>query len=145
MRKCIIICSVLLSLSMAAQEIQLSSEKDLNIATELAKSENNPIWVFFTKSDCKECQQFYSDFFKHESFYVLSDDFILLMLDGSNNDMKTTDISVVKQRPLVMHYNKASTFPAVLVLDKNGQEMGELFTSKDLENIKDYRSFLETL
>lgn len=145
MRKCILICTVLLSHLMASQEVQLSWEKDLNIAKELAKSEDKPILVYFTKSDCKECQQFYGDFFKQESFNGLLDNFILLMLDGSNNDMKTTDIAVVKQRRLVMHYNKSSTFPAVMVLDQDGQEMGALFTSKDLENIKAYRSFLETL
>ncbi len=145
MRNQLFLLAFLFSMALNAQEVQLSWNKDLNIATELAKSENKPILIYFTKSDCKECQQFYSDFFKQESFNGLSDNFILLMLDGTNNDMKTTDISILKQRRLVMHYNKTSTFPAVLVLDQNAQEMGELFTSKELENIKDYRSFLETL
>ncbi|MEZ4803521.1 MAG: thioredoxin family protein [Gelidibacter sp.] len=135
----------LLSLSVSAQEVQLSWQKDFNVAVEMAKSENKPILIYFNKSNCDECLQFYTSFFKQKTFDGLSNDFVLLMLDGSNNDMKTNDLSVIKQRRMVMHYNKASRFPAVLVIDQNRQEMGDLFTSNDKNDISTYCSFLESI
>lgn len=144
MQKCTLFCVILLSLSMSAQEVQLSWNKDLNIATELAKSESKPILVYFTKSD-KDCQQFYGDFFKKPTFSSLSENFVLLMMDGANNDIKSNDISIMKQRRMMMHYNKTSSFPAVLVLDQNGQAMGEIFIPKNQDQIMEYWSFLATL
>lgn len=145
MRNFLFALTIFFSLSMNAQEIQLSWNKSMNVATEISKAENKPILIYFTKNDCKDCQQFYSDFFKQQAFNNLTDDFILLMLDGSNNDIKTTDINIIKQRRLVMHYNKSSTFPAVLVIDHEGKQLGELLTSKVKNDIENYWSFLETL
>jgi len=130
---------------MAAQEVQLSWNKDLNVATELAKAENKPILIYFTKTDCSTCLQFYTDFFKNEAFKNLSKDFVLLMLDAPNSDINSTELSVMKQRRLVMHYNKPSTYPAVLVLDSNRQELGTLFTSTDETSIANYMTELESL
>lgn len=144
MKKYILIYTLLFSFLMSAQEVQLSWNKDYNVATELSKAENKPILIYFTKSDCKECQEFYIDFFEGEDFKTLSDKFVLLMLDGSDTDTKTNDISVIKNRRLVMHYNKSLTFPAVLMLNTERQSIGELFTSKDKTTIETYFTFLET-
>lgn len=145
MHRYLVIITLCFSLSVIGQEVQLSWKKDFNVATELAKSENKKILVFFTKTDCSACLQFYTDFFKQEAFKNLSNDFILLMLDGSNNDIKDTDINVIKQRRLVNHLNKSSTFPAVLALNGEGQEVGELFISTDETTIMTYLNFLETV
>ncbi|MGJ8593216.1 MAG: thioredoxin family protein [Aquaticitalea sp.] len=145
MRKYILICSLLFSVMMTAQEIQLSWKKDINIATEISKSESKPILVYFTKTNCDECQHFYSNFFKSDIFKDLSDNFVLLMLDGSNDDSNTTDISIIKQRRLVIHYNKTLKFPAVVVLGSDKQALGEILTSTDLAAISDYYTFLKTI
>lgn len=145
MRNYLLLLSLCFGLSMTAQEVQLSWNKDLNVATELAKTQNKPILVYFTKTDCDACSQFYTDFFKQEGFKQLSNNFVLVMLDGSNNDINNTDISVIRQRRLVMHYNKSSTFPALLTLDSDRQETSELFSSTDDASISNYLNFLETL
>ena len=145
MQKYNLLLFVCFSLSMVGQEIQLSWKKDFNLATELAKSEKKPILVYFTKNDCSDCLQFYTDFFKQDEFKSIADQFVLLMLDGSNNDIKTTDISVIKLRRLVMHYNKSSTFPAVLALDKDGKELSELFTASDKNAILNYLNTLKSI
>ncbi len=130
---------------MSAQEVQLPWKKDFNIATELAKAENKPILVYFTKNDCESCMKFYTNFFKQETFKNLANDFVFLMLDGSNNDIKNTDLAVIKQRRLVMHYNKSSIFPSLLVLDNVGQQLGEPLLATDATAIESYINFLETL
>lgn len=145
MRIVLIILTLCFSLSVAGQEVQLSWKKDLNIATELAKSENKPILIYFTKSDCSACSQFYSDFFKSENFKTVSNDFILLMLDSANNDVDNTDFAVIKQRRLVLHYNNTLTFPAVLLVDSDRQELGPLFTSTDKTAIANYMNTLKTI
>lgn len=145
MRTYILIVTLFFSLSLAAQEVQLPWQKDFNVATELSKSENKPILVYFTKTDCNTCLQFYTDFFKQEKFKGIANNFVLLMLDGSNNDIESTDLSIIKQRRLVMHYNKSSTFPAVLALNSDGQELGEPFTSTDATAMANYLDFLKTL
>lgn len=145
MQKFIFLFIISLNLSVVAQDVQLSWKKDFNIATELAKAENKPILIYFTKDNCIDCQQFYSNFFKQETFKKLSENFVLLMLDGSNNDLKTTDLDIIKQRRLIMHYNKSSKFPSVLVIDSNGQEIGDSCVSTSENSILEYWSFLETL
>lgn len=129
---------------MSAQEVQLAWQKDFNIATELAKSESKPMLVYFSKSDCKECVQFYTNFFKQKAFKELVDDFVLVMLDGFNTDMNNNDIEVLKHRRLVMHYNKNLTFPAVLTLNNERQEIGEIFTSLNAEDMTTYINLLKT-
>jgi thioredoxin-related protein len=145
MRYYILFLTLCFSLSLCAQEVQLSWNKDYNVATELAKSESKPILVYFTKSDCKACLEFYTDFFKQDAFKSISDDFILLMLDGSNNDIKNTDMDIIKKRRLVMHYNKALIFPALMALNNEGKELSDLYTSKDLADMATYFTFLKTL
>lgn len=145
MRTYLAILTLCFSLSMAAQEVQLSWIKDFNVATETAKAENKPILVYFTKSDCSACLQFYTDFFQRETVKDLSNDYVLLMLDGSNKDMKSTDMAVIKQRRLVMHYNKSLTFPAILVINSDRQKLGELFTATDEASIANYITTLQSL
>lgn len=145
MRNFILTLLLCYGLSSTAQEVQLSWKKDFNIATEVAKSESKPILVYFSKSDCKECLQFYTDFFKQESFKNIADEFVFLMLDGSNTDIKNTDMDVIKERRLVMHYNNELTFPAILVLNSEGHELGDLYTSAEINDMLTYISNLETL
>lgn len=130
---------------MSGQEIQLAWQRDFNIATEISKAENKPILIYFSKSNCEVCLQFYTDFFKQESFKKMSDDFVLLILDGSNDDINTNDVSILKARRLVMHYNKSSQFPAILIVDQDRQQIGEIFTSGNADDISNYWSFLQTL
>lgn len=145
MRTNFLIVTLCFCMSMTAQEVQLSWQKDFNVATELAKSENKQILIYFTKTDCSPCSQFYTDFFKQDAFKNLSDNFVLLMLDGSNNDNDSTDLAIIKQRRLIMHYNKTFSFPAVLLIDSDRKAIGELFTSTDDTEITSYLNFLQTI
>lgn len=145
MRLYLLLLTFCFGLSMAAQEVQLSWNKDLNIATELAKSDNKPILVYFSKSDCSACSQFYSNFFQRDDFKNILNDFILLMLESPDSDINNTDLSVIKQRRLVRHYNKSSIFPAVMVLNSDRQELSELYTSTDETSIVNFMNILESL
>ncbi len=145
MQKTLLILSFIFSVSSVAQDVQLTWQKDINLATEIAKSENKAVLIYFSKNDCEACQIFYNDFFKQEAFKNMADNFVLLMLDGSNQDIKTTDLTIIKQRRLAMHYNKASNFPAVLTIDKDKMEIGEILTTVDQESIQNYLAFLQTL
>lgn len=145
MQKTILFLAFIFSVSISAQEVQLSWQKDFNLAIEMATSENKPILIYFTKNDCESCQKFYNDFFKQDTFAKISDNFVLLMLDGSNQDIKTTDMAIIKQRRMAMHYNKASIYPAVLTIDKDKTELGAILTTSDQNAIENYWSFLETL
>lgn len=145
MQKTILFLALIFSVSISAQEVQLTWQKDFNLAIEMAKSENKPVLIYFTKNDCEPCQKFYNDFFKQDAFTKISDDFVLLMLDGSNQDIKTTDMAIIKQRRMAMHYNKVSIYPAVLAVDKERMELGEILITGDQNAIENYWTFLEAL
>ena len=145
MKKCILFFAFIFSINSYSQDIQLRWYKDLGTAKELSKTENKIILAYFTKDDCKLCQQFYADVFKSERFKTISNNFIFLMLDGSNQDIKSTDMNVIKQRRLIIHYNNSASFPALAALDKNGEIIGELMTSANKENIDSYIDFLNSL
>ena len=145
MKRCILFFAFIFSINSYSQDIQLRWNKDLGIAKELSKAENKIILAYFTKDDCKLCQQFYADVFKSERFKTISDNFIFLMIDGSNQDIKSTDMNVIKQRRLIIHYNNSASFPALAALDKNGEIIGELMTSTNKENIDSYIDFLNSL
>lgn len=145
MHKILFFITFIISISVSAQEVQLSWQKDLTIAKELAKAENKMVLIYFTKSDCETCQQFYRDFFKQEEFKRLSDAFVLVLLEDSNKDIQSNDLNLIKQRRWAMHYNKSSTYPAVLLIDNEGQERGDLMTSTTREAIETYWNFLDTL
>ena len=134
MKRCILFFAFIFSINSYSQDIQLRWNKDLGTAKELSKAGNKIILAYFTKDDCKLCQQFYADVFKSERFKTISDNFIFLMIDGSNQDIKSTDMNVIKQRRLIIHYNKTASFPALAALDKNGEIIGELMTSTNKEN-----------
>lgn len=130
---------------MTAQEIQLNWNKDFYVAKELAQSESKPILVYFYKSDCKTCQNFYTELSKSDAFKTVADDFVLVMLDGSKTDINNQDINLMKMRRLVMHYNKEQQFPALRALDANAQELGDLFTSLNSDDLSAYIDYLQTI
>jgi len=145
MKKCILFFIFIFSITSYAQDIQLRWYKDLGTAKELSKAENKIILAYFTKDDCKLCQQFYADVIKSDRFKTISDKFIFLMIDGSNQDIKSTDMNVIKQRRLIIHYNKTASFPALVALDKDGDVLGEMMTSANKEDIDSYIDFLNSL
>lgn len=145
MRHSILFLTLCFCFSMTAQEVQLSWNKDYYVASALAKAESKPMLVYFSKSDCKPCLKFYTDFFKKDAFKGIANDFVLVMLDGSNNDINDRDIEVMKLRRLVMHFNKEQTFPAVRALDSNGQELGVMFTSLEESEMTSYINYLQTI
>ena len=145
MRKYLLLLFICFGLSMSAQEVQISWNKDITISKALAKSENKPILMFFTKNDCESCMQFYTNFFKSETLKNQIDNFVFLMVDGSNNDTNTNDLSVIKNRRLVNLYNNSQTFPSVVILDSDGRTMGEPLLSTDASAIDTFINFLDRL
>lgn len=145
MRQALLVLTFIFNISTSAQDVQLTWQKDMSLATEIAKSENKPVLIYFTKNDCQVCQTFYNDFFKQDTFKKIADHFVLFLLDGSSEDMNTNDLTIINRRRLAMNYNKSSSFPAVLTIDKDKMEIGEILTAIDQESIQKYWSFLETL
>lgn len=145
MQQLFFVFTVCFGLSMTAQEVQITWQKEFNVASEMSKSENKPILVYFTKEDCSSCLNFYTDFFKQEAFKSIADNFIFLLIDRSSDVSKTNNIAVMKKRRWAMHYNKGSKFPAVLILNAEAKEMGTIFTETDAASITTYLSFLATL
>ena len=144
MRNFIILLTLCFGLSLKAQEVPLSWNKDFNVALELAKQENKSILIYFTKPGCKECLEFYTEELAQSDFKAVADKYVLLMMEGSNNTSKNVGINEIKQRRLVQHYNKTMTFPAMLVVDTNKQEVGTPLTSTDDTSVAQFFDFLKT-
>ena len=145
MRTYILVLTLCFSLTMASQEVQITWNKDLTVAKELAKSQNKPILVYFTKADCTPCQQFYGNVFKQKDFMDISNDFVLLMMDGTSSDVNSTDLEIIKRRRYIGHYNRTNTYPALLVLNSDGIEVSDPLLTTDQVAIDAYVSQLKTL
>lgn len=126
MKKSIIIfCFVLLGLNnLFAQDWQT----DLSKAKEIATMENNPIILVFQGSDwCSPCIRLDREVWSTETFksYAKSN-FVMLKADfprKRNNALSESQKNANAE--LAETYNKRGIFPFVVVLDKEGNVLGE--------------------
>jgi len=74
--------AILLSISIANSSTLLNINNDYNKTIEIAKKENKPIFILFTKSECPWCKKLKSKLFSTEEIYKrLQDEYIVLFLD----------------------------------------------------------------
>ncbi len=111
---------------------------DLNEAKELAVKENKKILLFFTGSDwCAPCLALKDDFFNTPKFEESSEKFILLLIDyPRRKDILTAD-QLTYNRTIIDKFNKNKSFPKVVILNKNGKELGKISGYSSFNSYKD--------
>lgn len=126
MKKTFFIFSVLLfSISLlSAQEWQT----DFKTAEKLASEENRPIILVFQGSDwCAPCIKLDREIWSSDKFKnYAKDHFVMLQADFPRKKMNALpDEQQQKNNQLAEKYNKQGYFPFVVVLDKEGNVLGE--------------------
>ncbi len=126
MKKTFFIFSVLLfSVSfLSAQEWQT----DFETAKKLASKENHPIILVFQGSDwCAPCIKLDREIWSSDEFKdYAKDHFVMLQADFPRKKMNALpDVQQQKNNQLAEKYNKQGYFPFVVVLDKEGNVLGE--------------------
>ncbi len=111
-------------LSGTAQEWQTN----IDTAKEIAIAEDRPIILVFQGSDwCAPCIKLDREIFSTETFKLFAKDHYV-MLQADFPKRKKNALPVAQQEhnnSLAEKYNKRGIFPFVVVLDKNGNVLGE--------------------
>ena len=129
MKKFISIIFLFLTLNTFSQESELKWHTDLNKAIELSVEDNKPLFMFFTGSDwCGWCIRLQKEvFFKPEFVKWAKENLTLVELDFPRR--KKNSLSESQQAAnniLAEKYNPNGYFPYVVVLDNNGNFLGDL-------------------
>lgn len=120
------------------EKSKLNWYTSLDDAKDLARKSNRSILVFFTGSDwCAPCISLKKDFFETEEFLSRADNFVLLMIDYPRRKDIISPEEMVTNRKIIGKYNKSKTFPKLVMLNKNGNEMGKLSGYSSYSNYKD--------
>lgn len=139
-----LLLSILAFLPISAQEWQT----DIDNAKEIAASEDLPIILVFQGSDwCAPCIKLDKEVFSTETFQLYAKDhFVMLEADFPKKKKNALpEEQQLKNNALAEKYNKRGIFPLVVVLDKDGNVLGETGYFKanasayilHLESIKD--------
>ena len=115
---------LLCSLPIAAQEWQT----DIDTAKEIASEENRPIILVFQGSDwCAPCIKLDKQVFSTETFRSYAKDhFVMLQADFPKKKKNALPKEQqAKNNALAEKYNQRGIFPFVIMLDKNGNVLGE--------------------
>lgn len=151
-----------MSALLQAQQIDLSQEEDtldttiiednvviekvsnlkwhtnLDKAKSAALATNKKILVYFTGSDwCAPCKALKEDFFETEAFEKRAENFELVYIDYPRRKDIISENAMKYNRTLIEKYNKNKTFPKLVMLDKNGKELGFLGGYSSFNNYKD--------
>jgi len=110
----------------------------LEVAKELAAKNNKSILVFFTGSDwCAPCIALKEDFLETEDFTKHADDFVLLLIDYPRRKDILSAEQMKINRKVIDQYNSSKTFPKLVMLNKNGNEIGKLSGYSSYSSYKD--------
>lgn len=132
----------LTSLPIAAQEWQT----DFGTAKEIASKKNRPIILVFQGSDwCAPCIKLDREVFSTETFQrYAKDHFVMLQADFPKKKKNALpEEQQTKNNILAEKYNKSGIFPLVVMLDKDGNVIGE--TGYIKADASTYISHLESL
>ncbi len=125
MKKVILLFAVIVfSITLSAQEWQT----DFETAEKLASEENRPIILVFQGSDwCAPCIKLDREIWRSDEFKSYSKDhFVMLQADFPRRKANAlSDEQQEKNNQLAEKYNKQGYFPFVVVLDKEGNVLGE--------------------
>ncbi len=137
-----ILLLLLISLPIAAQEWQT----DFDSAKEIASKENRPIVLVFQGSDwCAPCIKLDKAVFSTETFQrYAKDHFVMLQADFPKKKKNAlTQEQQLKNNALAEKYNQRGIFPLVVVLNQDGNVLGE--TGYFKASASTYISHLESL
>ena len=144
-----IIVLLLFPILLAAQGDVITKEKtdwitNYDQAIKLAKKEKKNILMFFTGSDwCPPCIALKRDFLETSAFDVYANEYILLYIDiPRNKDLLTAD-QLKSNKELAAKYNKRGSVPMLKVVNKEGNELGEMSGYSMNGEIKYHTKFLE--
>lgn len=119
-----ILLLLLTSLPIAAQEWQT----DFDTAKEIASKENRPIVLVFQGSDwCAPCIKLDKQVFSTETFQLYAKDhFVMLKADFPKKKKNALpQEQQLKNNALAEKYNQRGIFPLVVVLNQDGNILGE--------------------
>jgi len=129
MKNIVLLLSFFISLTSLAQE-EVSNLKwilDIDEALEISEKEHKPVLIYFTGSDwCPPCKMLKEDFFNSAQFKEKSKNFVLLMVDIPRKVDVISPEQKEKNLKLVRKYNKGGGYPNLVVLNSNGEVIGEL-------------------
>ena len=103
-------------------------QTDINVAKEIASKESKPIILVFQGSDwCAPCIKLDREIWSTETFKKYAkDNYVMLKADFPRRKKNILSEKQTKADALLAEkYNKQGFFPFVVVLDSNGQVLGE--------------------
>ncbi|MBK5213283.1 MAG: thioredoxin family protein [Flavobacteriaceae bacterium] len=116
--------AIVFSITLSAQEWQT----DFETAKQISSEENRPIILVFQGSDwCAPCIKLDREIWSTYEFKNYSKDhFVMLQADFPRKKKNALpDVQQQKNNQLAEKYNKQGYFPFVVVLDKEGNVLGE--------------------
>ena len=140
MKSFAVITLLMLSLSSFAQDnvSQLDWLTNLDEAKEIAKEENKPILVYFTGSDwCAPCKALKTDFFETDEFASRAQNLILVMIDYPRRIDIISETQRAYNKKIIDTYNPDKAFPAMVMLNKKGKEVGKIAGYSSFNSYKD--------
>lgn len=123
--KLLLICSILFSTLSFSQDWHTNIDE----AKKIASSHNEKIILVFQGSDwCAPCIKLDKQVFKTEEFQKLvKDKFVMLKADFPRKKANKLSTELEAQNAkLAEKYNNQGFFPLVVILDKNGKELGKI-------------------
>ncbi|PHR15008.1 MAG: thiol-disulfide isomerase [Aequorivita sp.] len=125
MKKIILLVAVFFfSFKLSAQEWQT----DFETAKQISSEENRPIVLVFQGSDwCAPCIKLDREIWSSEEFKAYAKDhFVMLQADFPRKKKNSLpDVQQQKNNQLAEKYNKQGYFPFVVILDNEGNVLGE--------------------
>tara|TARA_R110000850_G_scaffold21650_1_gene63523 strand:+ start:752 stop:1189 length:438 start_codon:yes stop_codon:yes gene_type:complete len=125
MKKIILLVAVIFfSFKLSAQEWQT----DFETAKQISSEENRPIVLVFQGSDwCAPCIKLDREIWSSEEFKAYAKDhFVMLQADFPRKKKNSLpDVQQQKNNQLAEKYNKQGYFPFVVILDNEGNVLGE--------------------
>lgn len=125
MKKIILLfAAIVFSITVSAQEWQT----DFETAKQISSEENRPIILVFQGSDwCAPCIKLDREIWSTDEFKAYAkENFVMLQADFPRKKINALpDEQQQKNNQLAEKYNKQGYFPFVVVLDKEGNVLGE--------------------
>lgn len=123
-----IIVALLVMVVCASTTMAQEWQTDINVAKEIASKESKPIILVFQGSDwCAPCIKLDREIWSTETFKKYAkDNYVMLKADFPRRKKNILSEKQTKANALLAEkYNKQGFFPFVVVLDSNGQVLGE--------------------
>ncbi len=141
MKRLLILCVLLASFGVQAQDNGLNWLTDFSEAKLQSKSQKKMILLYFSPESSARGNEIAENMFGNATFQELSKKFILMRVDQNSDDQQTA----MYNKRLVIHYNKQSYFPSLLAVDHNGAEKGKLHSDFTSKGSTKYLDFLKSL